>query len=107
LQTGCENTKIDQRNFDKARSEKVKSTLNSLTDGKKIQSFTYQVNLQHTVTYTYKHFCSENFVITTNKTVTTSAGAGMLRGQRIGTEYAMWHGYQTQLLDEGYITLML
>jgi hypothetical protein len=75
--------------------------------GKKIQSFTYQVNLQHTVTYTYKHFCYENFAITTNKTVTTSASAGMLRGQRIGTEDTMGHGYQTQLLDEGYITLML
>jgi hypothetical protein len=46
----------------------------------KIQSFTYHVNLQHMLTYTYKHFCSENIAITTNKTVTTAAGAGMLRG---------------------------
>jgi hypothetical protein len=30
----------------------------------KIQSITYQVNLQHIVTYTYKHFCSENIAIT-------------------------------------------
>jgi len=59
------------------------------------------------VTYTYKHFCSENIAITTNKTVTTSAGAGMLGGQRVGTECRMVRGYQTQLLDEGYITLML
>jgi hypothetical protein len=49
----------------------------------KINSFTYDVNLQHTVTYTFKYFCSENIAITTNKTVTTSAGAGMLSGHRI------------------------
>jgi len=59
------------------------------------------------VTYIKKHFCSENIAISTYKTVTTSAGAGILRGLRIGKEYRIGHGYQTQLLDEGYITLML
>jgi hypothetical protein len=75
--------------------------------GGKNQSFTYQVNLQHTVTYTYKYFCSENIAIITNKKVTTSAGAGVLSGHRIGTEYRIGHGYQTKLLAEIYITLML